>query len=95
MSRSITIHKGLDLPIAGKPEQVIGEATPVRHVALCGPDYHGMKPTMQVAVGDRVSLGQVLFTDKKTPGVQFTSPGSGLITAINRGQRRPVALWSC
>ncbi len=90
MSRSITIQKGLNLPISGQPEQVVGEAPPVRHVAICGPDYHGMKPTMHVSVGDRVSLGQVLFTDKKTPGVQYTSPGGGMVSAINRGQRRAL-----
>jgi Na+-transporting NADH:ubiquinone oxidoreductase subunit A len=39
-------------------------------------------------VGDSVKLGQVLFEDKKTPGVQFTSPGCGKVAAINRGPKR-------
>lgn len=47
-----------------------------------------MKPTMAVKVGDRVRLGQLLFTDKKTPGVKYTSPGCGTVAAINRGERR-------
>jgi Na+-transporting NADH:ubiquinone oxidoreductase subunit A len=47
-----------------------------------------MKPTMEVQVGDRVKLGQLLFTDKKTPGVRYTSPGAGTVSAINRGERR-------
>jgi Na+-transporting NADH:ubiquinone oxidoreductase subunit A len=47
-----------------------------------------MKPQFEVAVGDAVKLGQLLFTDKKTPGVRFTSPGTGRVAAINRGERR-------
>jgi Na+-transporting NADH:ubiquinone oxidoreductase subunit A len=43
---------------------------------------------MVVAEGDRVRLGQVVFTDKKTPGVQYTAPAAGTVTAINRGAKR-------
>jgi len=82
------ITKGLDLPIAGEPEQAISDAPEVRRVALLGDDYIGMKPTMEVAEGDKVMLGQVVFTDKKTPGVQFTAPATGTVTAINRGAKR-------
>ena len=38
--------------------------------------------------GDRVKLGQILFSDKKTPGVVFTAPAAGTISAINRGEKR-------
>ena len=84
----ITIKRGLDLPITGTPAQRIEAARPVRSVAIVGFDYHGMKPTMSVQVGDRVKLGQVLFSDKKNPGVVFTAPGAGVVTAIHRGQQR-------
>lgn len=84
----INIKKGLDLPITGAPEQVISESAKVTDVALVGSDYVGMKPTMAVQVGDRVRKGQVLFTDKKTAGVQYTAPVAGTIKAINRGERR-------
>ncbi|WP_068826313.1 Na(+)-translocating NADH-quinone reductase subunit A [Pseudomonas sp. BMS12] len=84
----IKIKRGLDLPISGAPEQRIEAARPVRSVALLGCDYQGMKPTMAVQVGDRVKLGQVLFSDKKNPGVHFTAPGAGVISAIHRGEQR-------
>lgn len=84
----ITIKRGLDLPITGTPAQCIEAARPVRSVAIVGFDYHGMKPTMNVQVGDRVKLGQVLFSDKKNPGVVFTAPGAGVVSAIHRGQQR-------
>jgi Na+-transporting NADH:ubiquinone oxidoreductase subunit A len=82
------ISKGLDLPISGAPTQVIEMAAAVRTVAVIGPDYHGMKPTMLVKEGDRVKKGQVIFTDKKMEGVKYTAPASGTVTAINRGERR-------
>lgn len=84
----IKIRRGLDLPISGAPAQCIEVARAVRSVAVIGFDYHGMKPTMEVQVGDRVKLGQVLFTDKRSPGVQFTAPGAGVVSAIHRGDKR-------
>ena len=84
----ITIKKGLNLPITGTPAQSIEGSRPVRNVALVGDDYSGMKPTMAVQVGDQVKLGQLLFTDKKRPGVKYTAPGCGKIAAINRGPKR-------
>jgi len=84
----INIKKGLDLPITGSPEQKISDGPNVTQVAVVGPDYVGMKPTMAVQEGDRVKKGQVVFTDKKTEGVQYTAPASGVVKAINRGERR-------
>lgn len=84
----IKIKQGLDLPITGAPEQAVSAAVEVKSVAVIGFDYMGMKPTMRVKVGDRVKLGQVIFSDKKTEGVDFTAPAAGVIQAINRGERR-------
>ncbi len=83
-----SIKKGLDLPITGEPEQLIRDGNKVNSVAILGGDYVGVKPTMMVAKGDMVKLGQVLFTDKKNPGVKFTSPGAGEVKSINRGAKR-------
>jgi len=86
----IKIKKGLTIPIAGEPEQVIHEAPPVNSVALVGRDYIGMKPSLLVGEGDRVKIGQPLFTDRKNPGVNYTSPGGGVVAAINRGAKRAL-----
>ena len=61
----IKVRRGLDLPIAGAPEQVIHDGPKISQVAVLGSDYPGMKPTMAVREGDRVIRGQVLFSDKK------------------------------
>jgi len=84
----IKIRRGLDLPITGSPVQSIEEGAQVNQVALIGFDYHGMKPTMAVKVGDKVKLGQEVFSDKKIPGVIYTSPASGKVSAIHRGDQR-------
>ncbi|QDT46723.1 Na(+)-translocating NADH-quinone reductase subunit A [Symmachiella dynata] len=84
----IRIKKGLNLPISGDPVQEVQSGPVVRSVALIGDDYVGMKPTMHVEEGDSVKVGQVLFTDKKTKGVQYTSPGCGKVVALNRGEKR-------
>ena len=78
------IRHGLDLPISGAPDQVIRKGPAVSSVALVGSDYHGIKPTMAVREGDRVKLGQLLFTDKKNVGVKYTAPAAGTVKAINR-----------
>ena len=84
------VTRGLRLPLAGDPEQVIDRPFIVSRVALVADDYVGLRPTMQVAVGDDVRRGQVLFEDKKLPGVRFTSPADGRVAAINRGDRRAL-----
>lgn len=84
------IRKGLDLPIEGRPEQQIDQASTPGQVALLADDYVGMKPTMFVAAGDSVRRGQVLFEDKKTPGVRYTAPAGGTVVAIHRGDRRAL-----
>jgi len=88
MTHNIRIRKGLDIPLAGEPEQVVRSGSSVRHVALCGVDYVGLRPRLRVAVGDAVGLGQPLWEDKRDPEVCYPSPGRGVVTAINRGPRR-------
>jgi len=84
----IRIRKGLDIPIAGWPAPTIHAGKTVGSVALLGGDTPGLKPSMSVAVGDPVRLGQPLFIDKRNPKVPYTSPGTGRVAAINRGERR-------
>lgn len=84
----ITIKKGLDLPLAGGPKQVIHDGPAIKHVATLGEEYIGLRPTMKIKVGDKVQKGQVIFEDKKNPGVKYTALASGTILEINRGAKR-------
>ena len=82
------LKQGLDLPLAGAPEQSVHAAGPVSRVALLADDYVGLKPVFHARPGDAVARGQLLFEDKANPGVRFTSPTAGVVRAIHRGERR-------
>ncbi len=84
----IKIKKGLDLPIKGAPEQKISDGNTATRVAILGEEYVGMRPTMHIQVGDKVKKGQLLFEDKKNPGVKFTAPAAGEVVEVNRGAKR-------
>jgi len=84
------IEKGLDLPIPGKPLQVVRGSTPSRQVAVLADDFPGMKARMLVAEGDLVKRGQSLFEDRKIPGVLHTAPGAGRVIGIHRGDKRAL-----
>jgi len=84
------LKDGLNIPIKGRPEQSVHPGPFVRHVALSGRDYHGLKPKVLVSEGQQVKLGQPLFTDKQDSTVPFTSPGTGTVIAVNRGARRAL-----
>lgn len=84
------IKKGLDLPIAGKPEQTIHDAPPARQVGLVAADYPGLRARFEVEVGQPVRLGERLFHDKRAPGINFTAPAAGTVSAIHRGERRAL-----
>ena len=87
-SSKIVIKKGLDLPIAGAPEQAIEDGPAIGKVAVLGPDSIDLRPTMAVNEGDSVKKGQLLFEDKRTPGVRYTSPASGKVIGVHRGAKR-------
>ncbi len=82
------LKRGLDLPLAGEPEQVVHPGAAVSRVALLGDDFVGLKPSFHVQPGDRVRRGQLLFEDKSAPGVRHTAPAAGRVVALNRGERR-------
>ena len=87
----MALHKskrGLRLPIQGEPTQQVEAARTPTRIALLGADYPGLRPTLHVKVGETVKRGQLLFEDKKMPGVRFTAPGAGKVVAVNRGEKR-------
>lgn len=89
-SSKIVIKKGLDLPIAGAPKQEIEDGPAIGKVAVLGVDSIDLRPTMAVSEGDSVKKGQLLFEDKKTPGVRYTSPASGKVIGVHRGAKRAL-----
>ncbi len=84
------IRRGLDLPIAGSPEQVVHPVDPPKRVALVAADYPGLRAVLEVQVGDPVVRGQALFHDKRHPDLTYASPASGTVVAVHRGERRAL-----
>ncbi len=84
----LKINSGLNIPITGEPNQLSCDSKAVKSVAIVGADYIGMKPTMQVEVGQKVKKGEVLFTCKKNLGLKLTAPAAGTIKSIMRGEKR-------
>jgi Na+-transporting NADH:ubiquinone oxidoreductase subunit A len=90
MSKVIKIKRGLDIKLTGKPENDIIEVGLSNLYALKPTDFEGLTPKIIVNEGDRVKAGSPLFCDKYKPEIVFTSPVSGSISEIVRGERRKV-----
>ncbi len=84
------IEKGLDLPIMGVPIQVVRERVRPQRVGLMADDFPGMKPAMRIKEGETVKRGQVLFEDRKNPGVLHTASAAGRVIGVHRGARRTL-----
>lgn len=84
------IKKGLDIPLAGGPDQGVLEEKRVHTAGVAAADYPGLRTTFFVQAGDAVKRGQPLFEDKRNPGVLHTAPGAGVVAGINRGDRRAL-----
>ncbi len=92
MPKVIRIKKGLDIKLKGKPEKIIIQTDPSEFYAVKPPDFPGLSPLpkLSVEVGSEVKTGSPLFFDKKRPDILFTSPVSGKVMAVNRGERRRI-----
>lgn len=90
MSKTIKIKKGLDIKLKGKAELVTENAGPSETFAIKPSDFKGLIPKLAVKVGDEVKAGSPLFYDKNQPEISIAAPVSGLVTEINRGERRKI-----
>ena len=85
----IKIKKGIDIHLVGEAKKEVKDYMP-QLFAIKPHDFIGVVPKMHVAEGDDVKVGTVLFHDKNNEGVFFTSPASGKVKAIVRGEKRVI-----
>ncbi len=90
MSKNIKLCKGLDINLKGKAEAKVVDAPMAKSYAVSPLDYENVTPKLLVKVGDKVEVGTALFFDKNNPRILFTSPVSGVVSAINRGEKRKL-----
>ena len=90
MANVIKLKKGLTINLKGKAAQEVSAAKASKVYGLVPDAFWGMKPKVVVKEGDKVKAGDALFVDKLHPEVKFTSPVSGTVKLVERGERRKV-----
>lgn len=90
MTRVIRLRRGLDINLAGRAEKTIVALKPDGTFALRPDSFEGIKPKVLVKEGDKVKTGEALFINKAYPNVKFSSPVSGTVSLVERGDRRKL-----
>ena len=90
MSNTITIRKGLDLPVDGVAELLLTDGRSITTYAVKPTDFVGLTPRLVVEEGDIVHIGDALFVDKHDERIRFTSPVDGHVKTIVRGEKRKL-----
>ena len=90
MADTITIRKGLDLPIGGAAELRLTDARSISTYAVKPTDFVGLTPRLLIEEGHTVAVGDALFCDKKDEHIRFTSPVNGHVKAVVRGEKRKL-----
>lgn len=90
MTRVIRLRRGLDINLAGRAEKTIVASKPNGTFALRPDSFEGIKPKVVVKEGDKVKAGEALFINKAYPNVKFSSPVSGTVSLVERGDRRKL-----
>jgi len=89
MSEVIKIKRGLDIKLEGEAEKKISELAAIDY-AVKPPDFISVFPKLFIKEGDEVKSGSALFFDKYRENIIFTSPVSGKIKEIHRGDKRKI-----
>ncbi|MDO4757670.1 MAG: Na(+)-translocating NADH-quinone reductase subunit A [Rikenellaceae bacterium] len=90
MSKIISLRKGLDINLEGAATKKTTVLPLAAEYGVSPLDYEGVIPKLLVKVGDEVKAGTPLFFSKNDERILFTSPVSGVVAAINRGEKRKV-----
>ncbi|MDD3908536.1 MAG: NADH:ubiquinone reductase (Na(+)-transporting) subunit A, partial [Proteiniphilum sp.] len=90
MANRIKIKKGLQIPLIGESEETLRGTVTSEFVKICPEDFQGVTPKLAVRVNDAVKAGSALFYEKNHPEMLFASPTSGIVTEIERGEKRRI-----
>ncbi len=90
MHKKVKVSKGLDIKLKGKPAEQLGQAPRSKMYAVRPVEFYGINPRLMVKPGDHVDVGDPIFYHKYNDRIKFTSPVSGTIEDIVRGERRKI-----
>ncbi|MCH8553778.1 MAG: Na(+)-translocating NADH-quinone reductase subunit A [Schleiferiaceae bacterium] len=90
MSDIIKIKKGTDINLKGKAQRVTESFEAPSLYALKPSNFNGIRPKLAVKEGDEVKAGQPIYFSKDDERIVFTSPVSGEVTEVERGEKRKI-----
>ncbi|AZQ62627.1 Na(+)-translocating NADH-quinone reductase subunit A [Flammeovirga pectinis] len=92
MSNNVRLKQGFDIKLVGKAEESIAKnIDTTTRFAIKPEDFPGMiRPKSLVKVGEKVKAGDPILIDGKLDVIKYTSPVSGEIVEIQRGERRKL-----
>jgi len=91
VSKTIKIKQGFNINLAGKAEKSFSDCGQPETFAVKPTDFQGIdRPKLLVNEGDEVKAGTPVFYDKKNEKIKFTTPVSGEIVEIKRGEKRKL-----
>ena len=90
MSNNIVLKKGLSVPVDGTPAPFVSRPVLPPVVAIQPDDFKGLKPRLLVKEGDRVLAGTPVLADKVCTDILVTSPVSGTVKEVVRGDKRKL-----
>mgnify|MGYP003295951495 CR=1 FL=1 len=90
MSQTIVLKKGLDIPIKGVAALRISKTVSPDVIAIKPSDFKGLSPRLLVREGDPVMCGSPVMADKNFTDILITSPVSGKVKEIVRGDKRKL-----
>lgn len=87
MTRIVKIKRGLNLPLQGEADKRLEDYNPTLF-SIQPSEFRILHPRLLVAEGDIVMNGTALVQDKKNEKMVLTSPVSGRVKSIIRGEKR-------
>ena len=90
MSKDVKIRKGVNIKLKGVAEKLYANPVSTSDIVLKPTDFPGLMPKLVVKVGDKVKTGSPIFYNKENDRILFTSPVTGEVTDIVRGEKRRV-----
>ena len=87
----IKLKRGFDLNLKGQIKQEsVADETVAQRYAVIPDDFAGVIPRMDKKPGEHVAAGDVLYHDKNYEKIKVTSPVSGTLAEVVRGDRRKI-----
>lgn len=87
----IKTKRGFDLNLKGKiTQETVATSNKSDSFAIVPDDFTGIIPRMEKKEGETVMAGEALFHDKNDEKIKVTSPVSGVVKKVVRGDRRKI-----